>query len=59
MADRVGGKLVMAWGIAIFSLTSLLMPLALSGAVSQAVAMHLTLLIVSNALGTIVLASLL
>ena len=40
----------MAWGIAIFSLTSLLMPLALSGAVSQAVAMHLTLLIVSNAL---------
>ncbi|KAK9915240.1 hypothetical protein WJX75_006550 [Coccomyxa subellipsoidea] len=36
MADRVGGKLVMAWGIAIFSLTSLLMPLALSGAVAAA-----------------------
>ncbi len=33
MADRVGGKLVMAWGIAVFSLTSLLMPLALSKAV--------------------------
>ncbi|EIE19438.1 MFS general substrate transporter [Coccomyxa subellipsoidea C-169] len=36
MADRVGGKLVMAWGIAVFSLTSLLMPLALSKAVAAA-----------------------
>lgn len=33
LADRMGGKVVMAWGIAVFSLTSLLMPLALSKAV--------------------------
>ncbi|CAL8468433.1 g7973 [Coccomyxa elongata] len=36
LADRVGGKLVMAWGIALFSLTSLMMPLALSKAVAAA-----------------------
>ena len=33
LADRVGGKRVMAFGIAAFSATSLLMPAALSAAV--------------------------
>jgi ACS family sodium-dependent inorganic phosphate cotransporter/ACS family sodium-dependent inorganic phosphate cotransporter-like MFS transporter 9 len=35
LADQVGGKRVLAAGIAAFSLTSLLMPAALSAAVSR------------------------